>query len=199
MKVFGIDLKLPDIKFVDPKEAKFVMITSVIVLIAFLFGVVPNTFQLFQISSKMSQMKAKSRTAEEKIKNLPRLRTHRKNYVEQISNLEKQFFDENQVSELISIVSEIAKETGIRILSSKQYDFKGEDLVSKNPYYKPVLFRLELEGKYHNFGKFVNSLENSKKLIRVSDMTMEKDEEKKDKLKIELSILVFQKVGQGVA
>lgn len=199
MKVFGINLKLPEIKFADPKEGRFVLITGGIILLTLLIGILPNIYGLVHVSSKMSQMKAKARVAEEKIKNLPRLRSNRKNYTNQISGLEKQFFDLDQISELIGTISEMAKESGVVILSSKQYEYKSKDEVSKNRFYRPILFRLKLEGAYHNFGKFVNLLENDPKFIRVTEMNVEVNEEKKSQLAIELSILTFIKVEHGVS
>lgn len=200
MKLFGINLKIPEIKFADPKEAKFMMIATGVIAITLLLGIIPNVFQLVQVSSKMSHMKATSRMAQEKIKNLPQLRKNRKAYIDQISNLEKQFYDEDQVSELIGSVSEIAKETGITINSSKQYEYKGNDAITKNPFYRPILIKLELEGKYHNFGEFVNRLERNSKMIRIYEINIQRGEEtKKDKLEIELSVLTFLKIGQGVS
>ncbi|MBI4971417.1 MAG: type 4a pilus biogenesis protein PilO [Candidatus Omnitrophica bacterium] len=199
MKVFGININLPDLKFADPKEAKFIAMTGGIVLVALLIGVVPNIYQLFHVTSKITQMKSKSRIAEEKIKNLPQLRNKLKAYVSQIDELEEQFFDVDQVAELIGMISELAKESGVIILSSKQFEYKGNDVVAKNPFYKPILLKLELEGRYHNFGKFVNLLERHSKLILLSEMSIEQSEKKKDALAIELSILTFLKVGREVS
>ena len=199
MKVFGINLNLPDIKQADPKEMKFLAVTGSIIVIILLVGIIPNVYELFQVSSKMSQMKSKSRIAEEKIKNLPQLRNNRKAYVSQIVDLEKQFFDVDQVAELIGMISELAKESGIAIISSKQYEYKGSDAITKNPFYRPILLKLELEGRYHNFGKFVNLLERNPKLILISEMSIEPAEKKKDKLAIGVSILTFLKIGEGVS
>lgn len=199
MKLFGINLSLPNLKFMDPREARFVIIAGLVIAATMLAGIIPNTYQLIQVSSKMSQMKSKARTAQEKIKNLPHLRESRKNYIEKITTLENQFFDADQISEMIGIISELAKEAGITIKSSKQYEYKGKDDISKNPFYRPILFRLELEGGYHNFGKFANLLERHSKFIRISEMNAEQSEEKKGKLAMELSVLTFLKVGPGVS
>ena len=199
MKVLGINLSLPDLKQLDPKEMKFLVVTGSIMTIILLIGIIPNVYELFHVSSKMAQMKSKSRIAEEKIKNLPQLRNNRKAYVAQIVNLEKQFFDVDQVAELIGMISEIAKESGIAIISSKQYEYKGSNAITENPFYRPILLKLELEGRYHNFGKFVNLLERNSKLILISEMNIEPSEKKKDKLAIEVSILTFLKIGEGVA
>lgn len=199
MKVFGINLNLPDLVQMDPKEKKFLMVTGSIMLIILLVGIIPNVYELFHITSKIAHMNPKSRIAEEKIKNLPQLRNNRKAYVAQITDLEKQFFDVDQVAELIGMISEMAKDSGITIISSKQYEYKGSDAITKNPFYRPILLKLELEGRYHNFGKFVNMLERNPKLILVSEMNIEPSEKKKDKLAISVSILTFLKIGEGVA
>ncbi|MBI4398492.1 MAG: hypothetical protein HY586_05150 [Candidatus Omnitrophica bacterium] len=211
MKIFGIDLeKLPRIKFSDPREARFVQITGGFITICFLLGIFPIAYQMFQTASKIASIKHQSRTAGEKIRSLPLLKIKQKSYLDQAADLEKQCYDREHISELISTVSEMAKEAGVVILSSKQFDYKPEqppaagenkiaDLLLANSYYRPVFFRFILEAPYHHLGKFINQMETHEKLMRVFAMTVERDTEKASaaKLKIELDLMALEKTEQG--
>lgn len=194
MKVFGLNLNLPDLKVLkNREEARFFLIGCAVVLITFLLGVIPSGTGWFQTLSELGRIKSQTRAAVEKIRNLPQLHKTRENYLIQISEYEKKLFDEDEISGLIGVISEMAKESELTIRSSKQRDYKGDDLIKKNPFYRPFLLELKLAGGYHNLGQFVNRLERYKKLILVDEMNVLPSEEKDKALDIVLTILTYQK------
>lgn len=178
MKVFGINLDLSKQKLSEIKYFKFLLSVGCVIFLIVLIGIIPNLAQLASVSGELNSLKSRSSTAYQKIRNLPQLRANEKKYLSDLEQIEKRFFAQDQAADLAGILSEIAKNSGVAILVSKQREFKLNETISKNPFYRPLLFKLQMEGNYHDFGKFVNQLERHDKWIQVQGINMMRSEER---------------------
>lgn len=84
---------------------------------------------------------------------------------------------QDQLSLLLEEISNIAKHNNVTLMQIKQVkqvkDVKKKDKEDKPSMANDLLalnIALDLSGSYHDFGRFINDLENSDKFIAVQDM-----------------------------
>lgn len=194
MKLGKGDLKKKSFKIPDLKRNKSSFIGAACVLFIFAAGILPSSIQFVTLKSQSDNVKKQILQSQEKIRNLPRLVQKKEEYTKNIRKLEKQFFDAVFLPNLIGLISEVASQADVRILSSKPMEFEGDEMLEENKFYKPFIINLELESGFHELGKFINILETNEKWFRISELSVtKKNDVKEHKLIINMSILTFLK------
>ena len=175
------------------KNNKASIVFASIMIGVLVVGVIPSSYYLIRLNSEISTIKNQTETALKKIRNLPRLKDKKEEYSEAISRMDSYLYDGVSSPNLMGVVSELASESGLNILSSKPKEYDGEEAMMNNGYYKPSVIYIELKGKYHDLGRFINLLENYEKLFFISDMDIQPFNKDEENLNIKLSILTFLK------
>lgn len=84
---------------------------------------------------------------------------------EQINEVEKRFFLDDELPKLLSIIASLAKKNSINLISTKAlYGSEGKPF---NKYYVEHAFLVNLSGGYHDFGMFLSDLKREAKLLKV--------------------------------
>lgn len=90
----------------------------------------------------------------------------------------KIIISEDEIPALLQDISRIGNKNNIKIMQikpSKELRTR-QDKTSKEPVkLAPFLITLELSCSYHNFGKFINDLENAKEFMAVQDVKIGHD------------------------
>ena len=152
------------------------LITYILILVCFLFTdlrlfIMPSINSLKHILPQMSRLKRELNIAKSTIRNMP---VHKQQIVElqeKLSLHKKKFSTEKQISSLLKELSDMAKNSEVKIVTIKPYPpiIGKENDVSTGAYSKfPILVKAVCG--YHQLGIFLSRLENSDTFMRVTDI-----------------------------
>lgn len=84
---------------------------------------------------------------------------------------------EQQLPELLELISQVARQAGVRVVAAKPKGDVSKLLPGASGYLElPVL--VLVSGGYHQIGQFLDALEQSETLLRVRELSVMDDEEK---------------------
>ena len=110
------------------------------------------------------------RQAKTKIARIPEMKNQKKLYGARIDRVREQFFEAEEVDQLIQIISATAGETGVQITASRP---ASRELDLGAPFaqmYLAVSYELTIEGSYHHIGTFINRLERYPKNFAIHEL-----------------------------
>ncbi len=101
---------------------------------------------------------------------------------------EKMVIFESGLTTLLHDISKLANANNVRILQIKPLRDSQKKAVGK---FVPVLINMDLICGYHNFGKFINQLENNQVLISVENFKIELQPQDTLRQKVSLTIKTY--------
>ncbi len=115
-----------------------------------------------------------------------------KTAVENLDALQRRFVDyKNVLSEtqliswLIDESNRLATDCGLTIISASP----GPDIPNLD--FRRITLRIEARGTYHQLGDFISSIENSERLIKISDFSAERGENATKGLRMIITLCIF--------
>jgi Tfp pilus assembly protein PilO len=117
----------------------------------------------FSYKDKMAQMKQETQICKQKVSLLNEIKplaAEVDGYFEKFSGKEK--------DTLVSMVTNFAREAGVKINSFTPRESREEEFSVIYP------LVLNMEGSYHNLGKFISLLESAPEVIRIEQITVKK-------------------------
>lgn len=174
----------------DKQKIALVIIISLLLLYADLnFILKAQRSGLSKSSAEVSKLKNDLGLLDAGLKNMEEVRAKQK--VATKSKAKKIIF-ESQLASLLQDISKIGKANNVKILQIKP----SRDPAKASPAQassSPVLISMDLICGYHNFGKFVNELENNQAFMSVEGFKIEPQAEDDLKQKITLALKTYVK------
>jgi Tfp pilus assembly protein PilO len=174
----------------DKQKIALVIIISLLLLYADLnFILKAQRSGLSKSSAEVSKLKNDLGLLDAGLKNMEEVRAKQK--VAPKSKAKKIIF-ESQLASLLQDISKIGKANNVKILQIKP----SRDPAKASPAQassSPVLISMDLICGYHNFGKFVNELENNQAFMSVEGFKIEPQAEDDLKQKITLALKTYVK------
>ena len=185
------------------KDKKFVIqqaiiILSLIVLVFVVF--IPLFSKIHTLNEKTRELDRQIATAKTKIKKIPESKQQMELYGKEIESVEKRFFQIRDLDQLLGNLSKLAANDGVVIVGSKPINDKQQALPDQyNKKYFPVSYELTLIGDYHDFGKFINDVEQSEKLVLVHELAIQQSTARQArKLQCSFEVTAFVRAPQGI-
>ncbi len=169
----------------EKKQMAGFAIAYVIVVFLLSFLVKGRVVSLRAISMELSKKTAAVEEAEELIEGQERYRQEIDQLKKRIEIYEDKLPERREVPQLFRDLDEIAGQSQIKILEV------GSDVVEDNDQYRGYSRRLELEGGYHELGRFINKLESLGRFIKVDDIQISSDPQNLLKHNIKLVVSTF--------
>lgn len=141
-------------ELIKKKEIK----SEIILLSITIFSLLLLLFQ-FQTRSKLRDTLETETSLFQETKNFELLKQRHEKLQEELNNLQKLLPGQERFSEFLAVLAEIAGKTGVKVTSITPLSQKREDP------YQEISIEMYARGGYHNFGKFLNRLENSSRLF----------------------------------
>lgn len=176
-KIINLLDKFKKLELDKKKVFLIIAVSLVIIYIDFALIIKLQLKSIAAIGPKIIKLKNDIATLTQdlsKMKNLEGKQTQTKEGAGQV----KKIISENEIPLLLQVISSIANKNNIRIMQmqpSKESKAR-QDKASKDTLKcVPILITLDLTCSYHNFGKFINDLENAEEFIVVQDMKIARD------------------------
>ena len=147
------------------------------VFIIFIFAFfLPILMQNRHSSKVVRELRMMIQGANIRIARVPEMRKQKEKYGARVKQMRGQFFDPQEIDQIIKVISASAIQNGVRITSSKPSTKTIEFPPPFNQTYVPASYELTVEGSYHSLGYFINNLELYEKSFGISDIHIQKND-----------------------
>jgi len=148
-------------------KALLIILLVVLVLYGFnryVYG--PNQEKIQDRQQELSRLTSALFHVRETVENLPKVKAELESLQEEWERLETLVPRREKVTDIIEQISRAERVAGIYIVSIEPQPTEARDLYTVNPY------RLQLEGSYHSFVRFLGALSSLSRIINVSEFNL---------------------------
>ncbi len=136
----------------------------------------PTMASLSKTTPKLRQMQRQLAVDENEVASIPRYRTQIEDMRGRLSKQKKKLSTKQEISSVLKGLSEIAKDSDVKILSIKPYPaVTGQQQNAVSSAYQKYPISIKAVCGYHQLGIFLNKLENADTFMRVSDIKIAAD------------------------
>ena len=136
----------------------------------------PTMASLSKTTPKLRQLQRQLATDENAVASISRYTAQIAEMRKKLSKQKKKLSTKQEISSVLKGLSEIAKDSGVKILSIKPYPAvanQQQSTISSTYQKYPILIKAVCG--YHQLGTFLNKLENADTFMRVSDIKITAD------------------------
>ncbi len=192
MKFPSINLQI--LKYFDKITIRNVIILLAIIIIFVMICLVPAVKHNKELGLKFRNLENNLIRSVRKIDNFSELQKDKSEVEAFVKKYEDKLIQEREKTRIIGDVSDIAKKCGVIIVSMRPRSYDHELPENFTSFYKPFKYELKLESSYHNFGKFLNLLENFDVILNIESLKIERNEENENIHLITIFLTTYGKV-----
>lgn len=148
---------------------KVLLIILLVVVIFYGFNkyvYTPNQEKIRDKQQQLSQLTSALLHVKETVENLPKVKDELESLQEEWERLEVLVPKTEEVTDFIEHISKAERKAGVYIISLEPQGSVAKEMYNENPY------RLQLEGNYHSFARFMSALSSLPRIINVSDINL---------------------------
>ncbi len=186
-------------------DKKFLMRIGILyggILFFFLVLVLPSCSRSASVKSRLSQIKGQLAAEHAKIAQALRLQKNREIFANEIRLAEVRFFTEDELPQLLTMVSDLARKYNLQVTASKPAVEKEPPISGPPPvaasvppppkiFYSTHEFEVGLSGGYHSLGSFLSALRKYPKIIQIRKLSIVDGKGLATEHDINLNIAVF--------
>lgn len=175
----------------SPKQMAIVISSTVLfgLLVSIIFIFKPQVVNISGVRTSLGKLKVDLRNARSDISRIGVMKDEIESYDKKIDQYEKTLPTEDGIPGLLESLSEMAKSANMRIAGIVPVDHKGSG--AGNRVYKEIPIMITAKAGYHELGRFLSSLENSDRFMKVADMQIKADKVSPKKHDIELLVVTY--------
>lgn len=184
--ISSIDLK-------DKKTQVAVLIGLLSILAAVIyvsFVLVPQVERVFEAVGQASKLSSDLRDARSDVANIPKFKSDMASYEEKVERYEKMLPAEQEIPAFLESLSGMARSSGIKIGGIMPVITK-EDKAKRASVYKEQTILINAKSGFHELGKFLSSMENADRFIKVSDLSIKSSAQSPKKQDVEIMVLTY--------
>jgi type IV pilus assembly protein PilO len=190
----NFDLKSMDFKNRQTQVLLLIVLASFAAAAAYLYFVfIPQAVSVFTLSRNVGKMKSELRSARLVIANTDKLKNDLQEHSEKVESYEKKLPAEQEIPTLLENLSNMAKDSDIKIVSivpAMSY-LKDDKSVKKSPIYREIPIAITAKSGYHELGHFLNNLENADRFMKVVDIDIKANKASPKKHDVELMVCTY--------
>lgn len=127
----------------------------------------PAWISRLEVRQQVKDLKSQVVLTQGLLKRKPQLLADKDKFNKFSQEVKGRMFEPGEASLLLGIVSKMAQETKISIVSSSPKTFEGKFPPPFDAQYEAGAYDFTVEGGFHDFGDFVSKLENYPKVLRI--------------------------------
>ena len=190
----NIDLKSIDIKKPQTQVLLLIALISLIIAILYIYFVfIPQFTGVFAMSDNIGKMKLEMKSARVVIADMDKLKNNLKKNNEKVESYEKNLPAEQEIPTLLEDLSNMAKDSKIKIvgimpvMSALNDDKSG----NKGRIYREIPILITAKSGYPQLVRFLNSLENAGRFMKVADIGIKADKANHKEHDVELMVCTY--------
>ncbi len=193
------DIKNLDFKNIDLKNKQTQVLLMIIVAVLaaavlyLYFVFVPQVVRVFELTRNTGKVRSDLKSARTIIKDFDSLESNLKERGEKVESYEEQLPAEQEIPALLENLSNMAKESNIKIVGIvPAMSFVVDDKsVNENQIYREIPIRITAKSGYHELGHFLNKLENADRFMKVTDIDIKANVATPTKHDVELTVCTY--------
>jgi len=190
----NIDLKNLDLKNKRTQIVLLIISAALAAAALYLYLVfAPQVAGVFKLTGDTGNMRSDLKSARTVIKGFEKLNTDLKERGQKVESYEKQLPAEQEIPALLENLSNMAKESDIKIVGivPAMPKVKDDKSVDKNQIYREIPILITAKSGYHELGQFLNKLENADRFMKVVDIDIRASASTPNKHDVELMICTY--------
>jgi len=190
----GIDLKSIDLNNPQTRTLLLTVLISLIAAALYIYFVfIPQFVRVFALSGDIGKMRLELKSAQALVANMDKLKNDLKENSEKVELSEKKLPAEQEIPTLLEDLSSMAKDSKIRILSivPVMSYLTGDRSGNKSQIYREIPILITAKSGYHQLGRFLNSLENAGRFMKVVDIGIKADKASPKEHDVELIVCTY--------
>ena len=188
-----MDFNISSIDLKD-KKTQIMILAGLLSLLAAIiyvsFILLPQVDRVFKAASKASKIGTELKVAKDNIAKIPTLRSNLAVYKEKIDRYEKMLPAKQEIPALLESLSGMAKSSDVKIVGIVPIVGK-EDKGKASQIYKEIPILINAKSGYHELGKFLASMENADRFMKVSDLQIKSSAQSPRKHDVEIMVLTY--------
>ena len=198
------DMKNIDFTSIDVKDRKtqvlllavLVTLAAVVLYIYFVFAA--QAIRVFTLIGDTVRVRAELKSARTLVSGIEGLKDDLKKHSDKVESYEKKLPAEQEIPVLLENLSNMAKDSNIKIIGiapAAAY-FKDDKSVKKSTIYQEIPILITAKSGYHELGRFLASLENADRFMKVVDISIKANKVSPREHDVELMICTYVLLGQ---
>ena len=168
-----------------------VILAAMILILYFYFILRPQATGLVRVFSKTKASRATLSKVQTDLKSIDELKDTIDAYKTKILYYEKKLPREQELPSLLESLSTIAKSNNVKLISVKPEKTVDDLKSQKDTLYVAIPISIKARCGYHQMARFINSLENSDRFMKIEDISVESDIDTPREHKVELVIYTY--------
>jgi type IV pilus assembly protein PilO len=198
MKIID-DLKSIDLKNMDLKntQTQFLLLTIFAIFavgaLYIYFVFVPQVKRVFTLNSSIPKVRSELKSSRVIITDYEKLKNKLKEQAQKVESYEKKLPAKQEIPALLESLSNMAKDSGTKIIGivpAMSY-FKDDKSAGDSQIYKEIPILITAKSGYHELGRFLSSLENSDRFMKVVDISIQANKEDVKRHDVELMVCTY--------
>jgi len=185
-------LNLPPIDFKN-KQVQIVILVILVFLISFIlyltFILKPQVARVFDVIGKGNKTALDLRNAEADVSRIDKFKKDMASYQDKVNRYEKMLPAEQEIPNFLEELSNMARSSNLKIVGITPIPAK--EKTSANKIYQGFPILISAKSGYHEIGRFLSSLENANRFLKVADIEIKTDPATPKKHSVELLILTY--------
>jgi len=189
-----IDLKNIDLKSKQTQTLLLIAFTVLVAAILYLyFAFVPQVVRVFKLTVNTGKISSELKSARIMIKDFDGFKNDLEECSQKVESYEKKLPAEQEIPALLENLSDMAKDSNIKIVSivpAMPY-LKDGKTGKKSLIYREIPILITAKSSYHELGHFLNNLENADRFMKVVDIDIKANKANPKKHDVELMICTY--------
>ena len=190
----NIDLKSIDLKRPQTQVLLLAVLISLIAAVLYIYFVfIPQFVRVFALSGDIGKTRLELKSAQTVIADMDKLKNSLKEYGEKVESYEKKLPAEQEIPTLLEDLSNMAKDSKIKILSivPAMSHSKDDKSGNKSQIYQEIPISITAKSGYSQLRHFLNSLENADRFMKVVDIGIKADKANPREHDVELMVCTY--------
>jgi len=175
----------------NPKQMIALVAVAALIVLAvyFNFLIKPQVVGIAGVMGKLHKANSDLKTAETDIARINKMKESIAAYNEKVGKYEKLLPTKEGVPAILESLSEMAKNANMRIVGIIPIERKSSN--PKDRVYQEMPIAISAKGGYHELGRFMSSLENSDRFMKIADIQIRYNNSTPRKQDIELLAVTY--------
>jgi len=189
--ISSIDLK--DKKTQVMILAGLLCVLALIIYVSYILA--PQVERVFGAVGKVSKVGSDLKIAQDNIANIGKFKNNLAAYEEKVDRYEKMLPAQQEIPALLESLSDIAKNSNVKIVGIMPIVGKGDKAKTRSQIYKEIPILINAKSGYHELGKFLSNMENADRFMKVSDIQIKSNVSSPKKHDVEILVLTYILLG----
>lgn len=170
--------------------------TTIVVILFFNFIFWPQNQKLNELIYKVKEKTLLFSRIEKNVNNIGALRKEIDSLEKRVAQLEEKLPEQIEANLLIETLKDITEEANIKFVSIEPKNTKKFELAGQKQVYLELPITVKLKCGYEELLSFVKNIENSKRLMKVSDLSIKTNPQSTWEHAAEITISTFSSLKQ---